>query len=167
MATQYFVQYNIPRVQVQLPGRQNRLSDGNFRITPSITEPVLFIFGNHDGVPLNLLPFKLHFVVWSNNVLDGDITDLAQSQVVLKKTLVVDDPYAGSVEMVLEEDDTIEIARQAGGNTLRWSIFMVNDQGRVFLSQVSSSGSRYGMVEVDLAGCPPIAEIIRGSDPRP
>jgi len=161
MATNYNVQYNIPRVQVQLPGRQNRLTDGEFRITPSMTEPVKFIFGNQDGVAIGLMPFKVHFVVWEKSILDYDNVSMGQSHMLLNKRLLVDDPYSGEVEMVLTETETILLGNHASGQNLNWSLFMFNDAGEVFPTQVSRSGGRVGTLIIDLIGGAPIAELLR------
>ena len=161
MPTTYNTQYNTPRVQVQLPGRQNRLSDGTFRVTPSMTEPVRFFFGNQDGVPLNLLPFSIQFVVWLGTPVTSDVLSMGTSEVVLNKKIIVNDPHSGEVEMVLTEKDTLLIGNNAAGTRMFWSLFMVNEEGQVFPTQVSSSGSRYGTVHVDLASGMPIAELIR------
>jgi len=161
MTTNYNVQYNIPRIQVQLSGRQNRLSDGEFRISPSMTEPVKFIFGNQDGVLLGLMPFKVHFVVWEKSILDYDNVSMGQSNMILNKQLLVDDPYAGEAEMVLTETDTILLGNHASGRSLNWSLFMINDAGEVFPAQVSNNGSRVGTLLVDLIDGVPMAELLR------
>lgn len=161
MPTNLNVQYNIPRVQVQLPGRQNRLSDGEFRISPSMTEPVIFRFGNQDGVSLNLLPFNIQFVVWDTCTLASNVHSIGQSEVILNKRLLVQDPYAAELEMVLTEEETLFLANRAAGSHLRWSLFMINEEGQVFPAQVSNSGGRYGSICVDLAGSIPLAELIR------
>lgn len=161
MPTNTIVQYNIPRVQVQLPARQNRLTGGSFTITPSMTEPVKFIFGNMDGVPLNLLPFKVRFVVWERNVSQSDTVSSGQSTMVINKTLQIDDPYSGEAEMVLSEAETMAIGNHAAGSQLSWSLFMINDEGQVFPLQVSNSGGRYGTIHVDLMAGTPFAELIR------
>ena len=161
MPTNLNVQYNIPRVQVQLPGRQNRLMDGVFRITPSMTEPVIFIFGNQDGVPLNMVPFEVHFVVWLHRPIESETINMSQSNMILNKRILVQDPYAAQLEMILSEADTIILGSRAAGTELRWSLFMINDDGEVFPTQVSNSGGRFGTLHVDLAGNVPIAELIR------
>jgi hypothetical protein len=161
MATNYNVQYNIPRVQVQMAGRQNRLTDGNFRITPSMTEPVKFLFGNQDGVPLKLQEFKIHFVVWEiSHTIEHDMS-MGQSNVLLNKRILVDDPYSAEVEMILSSTDTILLGNHAAGQNLNWSLFMINTAGEVFPMQVSNHGGRFGTMKVDFSGGIPIAELIR------
>jgi hypothetical protein len=161
MSTNFNVQYNIPRVQVQLPGKQNRLTDGEFRITPSMTEPVKFLFGNQDGVAIGLIPFTVHFLVWERSFIEYDDIGVGQSQVLLNKRIQVDDPYSGEVEMVLSSEETMLIGNHASGQSLNWSLFMVNDAGEVFPAQVSNSGGRVGALKVDLVGGMPIAELIK------
>lgn len=161
MATVYNTQYNIPRVQVQLPGKQNRLTDGEFRITPSMTEPVQFYIGNQDGVPLNLIPFELRFVVWKSVPNASDVIAMGSSEILLNKRILVNDPYAGMVEMVLTEEETLRMGHHAPGARLSWSLFMINEDDEVFPAQVSHHGGRYGNIYVDLASSMPIAEMIR------
>lgn len=161
MTTSYNVQYNIPRVQVQLPGRQNRLSNSTFRVTPSMTEPVIFVFGNQDGVPLNLLPFSVRFVVWSHQIVGDDHVGLGQADVLINKRILVQDPYSGSLEMVLTEEETLTLGHHAAGRILKWSLFMINEEGEVFPTQVSNTGSRFGTVSVDMMSALPLAEIIK------
>ncbi len=161
MSTNYNIQYNIPRVRVQFPGRQNRLSDGQFRVTPSMTEPVKFIFGNQDGVLLHLHPFKVHFVVWASTPTESHGIGMGSSEILINKQLRIDDPYSSEVEMILEEPETILLGNRAPGNRLYWSLFMVNDEGQVFPAQVSMTGGRFGTIILDLASSMPIAEMIR------
>lgn len=157
MVTTYNIQYNIPRVQVQLPGRQNRLSDGVFRITPSMTEPIIFQFGNQDGVPLTLHSFKLQFVIWEFSTTLSD----EPQKILLNKRIIINNPYSSQVEMLLTEDDTHLIGAHSHGRTLRWSLFLVNDEDQVFPMQISTSGGRYGTLVVDSYNALPLAEIIR------
>lgn len=161
MTTNYNIQYNIPRVQVQLPGRQNRLTDGDFRVSPSMTEPVRFLFGNQDGVPLNLVPFKLHFVVWGISHAETEELSSGLSEVLLNIEIPVDNPYSGEAMLLLTEEHTTLIGNHAAGNRLSWSLFMKNEEGQIFPCQVSNLGGRYGNILVDLAGGMPIAELIR------
>lgn len=160
--TNYNVQYNIPRVYVQAPGRQNRLLDGNFHVSAGLTEAVEFHFGNQDGVPLNLIPFKIKFVVWDYNGLTEETLSMGQSDIVLAKTLQVDDPYSGRVEMMLSSDETLSLGLRAG-RSLRWSLFMINGEGEVFPMQVARGGARYAPLYVDLESGLPPAELIRNA----
>lgn len=161
MSTNYNVQYNIPRVQVQMPGRQNRLTDGEFRISPSMTEPVTFLFGNQDGKPLHLQTFKIHFVVWEDCPANSKVLSMGTSAILLNKRIPFDDPYSGEVTLILEEQDTILLGNHAAGQRLYWSLFLINDKDQVFPMQVSHLGGRYGTVHVDLASSMPLAEMIR------
>lgn len=146
---------------MQLPGRQNRLADGIFRITPSMTEVVVFSFGNQDGVPLSLRDFTLQFVVWKSTPLASATISLGASEVLLNKRIFIDDPYKSEVELVLTEQETLRIGSEFAGNRVHWSLFAVNREGEVFPMQVSSKGGRYGTVQVDHQSSMPIAELIR------
>lgn len=161
MATNYNIQYNTPRVQVQSPGRQNRLTDGDFKITPSMTEPVIFSFGNQDGVPLILTGFRLQFVVWEHSPTEHQTINLSQSSVILNKLIIIDDPHSGNANLLLSEQDTLLIGNHGMGQNLYWSLFMINEEEQVFPMQVSQLGGRYGSIKIDQAGMMPIAELIR------
>ena len=158
--TKYNVQYNIPRVMVSFPGRQNRLMEGELRITPGLTEVVEFLFGNQDGIPLNLVPFKVKIVFWTRNDLDRNKLSLGRSEIVLSKEIQVDDPYAGVVTMILEDSETLTLGHEGAGS-LRWSLFMINEEGQVFPAQVSRTGGRFGTVLIDLDSGIPVSELIR------
>jgi len=125
-----------------------------------MTEPVEFFFGNHDGVPVNLLPFQLKWVFWKMNTMDVDELDVAQSEIILSKRLDVPDPYSGKVLGILESDETLKLG-QEGIRQVRWSLFMINEQGQVFPAQVNSSGTRYATALLDVNSGIPIAEIIK------
>ena len=158
----YNVEYNIPRVNISLPGRQNRTNETELRFTPGMTEPVEFVFGNQDGVAINLLPFQLKWVFWKMNTMDIDELDVAQSEIILSKRLDVTDPYSGKVFGILESNETLKLG-QEGIRQVRWSVFMINEQGQVFPAQVSSKGERYATALLDVNSGIPIAEIIKSS----
>ncbi len=162
MTTEYNVQYNIPRVNISLPGRQNRTNESVLRFTPGMTEVLNFRWGNQDGVPINLLPFKIKFVAWKMLTLDVDVIDIAQSEIILTKIVDVKDPYSGEAVLILEASDTLKLG-QEGGREIRWSLFMINDEGQVFPSQVNSNGGRYATALLDINSGIPIAEIIKSS----
>lgn len=162
--TVYNVQYVIPLVNLSMPARQNRSHASVLRITPGMTEPIEFHMGNIDGVPINLTPFRVKFVVWKMNQNDIIYTSLSQSEVVFSKELEIQAPYEGRFTMVLTEDDTTKLAR-SGASTLRWSLFMLNEDGEVFPGQITASGARWGTLTIDLDSGIPISEIIRGLVP--
>jgi hypothetical protein len=158
----YNVEYNIPRVNLSLPGRQNRTNETELRFTPGMTETVEFVFGNQDGVAINLLPFELKWVFWRMNTMDIDTLDMAQSEIILAKPIAVPDPYSGKVIGILESEETLKLG-QEGIRQVRWSIFMINKEGQVFPAQVSSKGNRYATALLDINSGIPIAEIIKSA----
>jgi len=162
MAINFNVQYNIPRVMVQLPAKQNRLTDGSIHISPSMTEVISFSFGNIDGVPISLVPFKVHFVVWEHTINGTQKYTLGEGNILLNKKLVIDDPYSGNIELVLTGHDTQLLGNHSSGIALHWSLFMVNNEGNVFPIHVSSQGGRIGNLHVDNHNGLPLAELIRG-----
>lgn len=146
----YNVSYEIPLVRVGVPGRQNRASDGVLRITPGMTEIMEFWFGNHDGMPITLVPFKVKLVFWKNistesqaRVIGGGTTDI-----VFAKEAEVLEPYEGKTLVMLSQTDTTQIGSRGGPN-LCWSLFMINSSNEVFPALCSSNGSRFGSVILD------------------
>lgn len=160
ISTTFNVSYDVPRIQLGMPGRQNRAGNGTMRITPGATEPVEFIFGNQDGVALNLVPFQIKLVFWRNNNLDSDLSEIGHTNIVLSKTASIDDPYSGRVLVLLTDTDTMALG-QNGARSLRWGVFMVATDGSVFPVSVTSSGARFGTVHLDLNSGIPSAELIR------
>ncbi len=146
----YNVSYDIPLVRVGVPGRQNRASDSVLRITPGMTEIFEFWFGNHDGMPITLVPFKVKLVFWKNTstesqarILGGgtmDIVHAVQADVIL--------PYEGKTLVKLSSQDTSMIGSRGGPN-LCWSLFMINSSDEVYPAMCSSNGNRYGSVLLD------------------
>lgn len=155
------VQYNIPRFNISLPGRQNRTSNAVLRITPGVTEVYEFWFGNQDGVPINLLPFKIKWIFWRNQTLDLDHMAFGNSDILLSKEIVVDDPYTGKVVGILEAEDTLALARDS--RSCRWGMFMLNEEGQVFPAEVNDNHQRYSTAYIDFESGIPTAEVIRTS----
>ena len=158
------VQYNIPRVNLQLPGRQNRTNDAELRFTPGMTEVVEFWFGNQDGVPINLVPFSLKWVFWKMNTMDHDELDLMQGEIILTKEIDIleDQIYTGKTLAILEAEDTLKLAA-TNSRTVRWGVFMLNEEGQVFPAQVNRNGDRWATATLDIESGIPIAEIIKSA----
>jgi len=157
----YNVEFNIPRVNLQLPGRQNRGNDGILRFTPGMDEVIEFIFGSQDGIPLNLVPFRIKMAFWKVRDIEQTALVAGQSEVIFSKDIEIVDPYSGSVIALFTSDETIQIARE-GITNLRWGLFMINREGNVFPAQVDRNGGRYGTVLIDVDSQIPVAEIIKG-----
>lgn len=160
--TIFNVGYDIPVYNVSLPGSQHRTGDGIMRITPSMTEVLEFNFGNQDGVPLILTPFKIKLVFWNNKNLMTNQTTVGQSDIVLAKEVTLDEPYKGRTTVVLTSDDTMTLGRE-NQRSLRWSLFMINSDEQIFPAQLTRTGSRYGTVHIDLESGIPIAELIKNA----
>lgn len=157
----YNVEYNIPRVNLTLPGRQNRSGDGVLRITPGMTEAIEFVFGNQDGVPINLVPFKIKLIFWVKQDQDIDEMTVGQSKILLSTEADVDEPYTGRIFMRLTDTETLLIAEEQT-SFVRWSLFMIDeDTGDVYPTEVNRNGSRAGTVRMDIASGMPIAELVR------
>ncbi len=156
----YNVSYDIPLVRVGVPGRQNRASDGVIRITPGMTEVIEFWFGNHDGMPINLVPFKTKIVFWKNVATESEARVLqgGQTDIVFAKEVDVIEPYEGKTIITLLHDETTQIGSRGG--FLNWSLFLINSDKQVFPALCTSSGSRHGSVILDSGSGLPTAEMI-------
>lgn len=160
----YNVEHNIPRVNLSLPGRQNRSGDGVLRITPGMSEAVEFVFGNQDGVPITLVPFKIKIVFWVKQDMDIDEMVPGQTKIVFAATADsgTTADYTGRVFMLLSDVDTLKIAEEQT-SLVRWSLFLINEQGDVFPTEVNRNGGRAGTVRADFASGIPTAEMIRSA----
>lgn len=154
-----FVRYDIPRIQANMPGNQNRLANGIIRISPGMTEPVVFRMGNQDGVPLSLVGFSLKFVVWAISSVSENSIEIEGSSLILEKSVPIDDPHAGEAEMMLTKKETQEISNMSMGDDVRWSLLLVNADKEVFPLQAQSNGDRHGTIIVDSMRQFPISRI--------
>lgn len=160
----YNVEYNIPRVNLSLPGRQNRSGDGILKITAGMDEPIEFIFGNQDGVPINLLPFtsegKVKLVFWTMETQEELGQTPGQQKIIFSKELDVSQPHSGRIVCLLTADDTLRLSQEQT-SAVRWGLFMINEDGNVFAAEVNRNRKRYGTVHMDFDSGIPVAEIIR------
>lgn len=157
--SQTFVRYDIPRIQANMPGNPNRLASGILRISPGISEPVKFVFGNQDGIPLNLVGFSLKFVVWAIPSVSENSIGIEDSALILEKEIPIDDPHAGEVEMLLTKRETKIIGNDTIGENARWSLLLVNADKEVFPLQTQSNGDRHGTILIDSMRQFPISRI--------
>jgi hypothetical protein len=154
------VQYNIPRYLLGKPGKQNRACTGEMRVSPGITEPFEFVFMNSDGVAINLVGQKaLVTFYFPQNQYDSLSANL-NSNIVLAKYILIDDPYSGTGTLVLTDQETLTLAR-TGRSTLRWCVTLIDSQGNYYAQQITSSGERYGILHLDRSEIP-TADILRG-----
>lgn len=163
----YNVEYNIPVVNLSLPGRQNRSGDGVLKITPGIDEVFEFVFGNQDGVPINLLPFtdggKVKIVFWTMETQEDLEQVPGQQKIVFSRELDVLNPHTGRVTYVMTSEETLRLAEPQTG-AIRWGLFMINESGNVFAAEVDRNRNRYGTVHLDFSSGIPIAEIIKSTN---
>lgn len=130
------------------------------RITPGVSEAFEFVFGNQDGVPLNLLLMRAKLVFWVMQDMDIDDMTLAQSKILLAQEIEIQEPYAGRLFTILNAEETQTIAREST-SFVRWGMFLINEDGDVFPTEVNRNGGRAGTVRLDLASGIPVAEVIR------
>lgn len=160
----YNVEHNIPRVNLSLPGRQNRSGDGVLRITPGMSEAIEFVFGNQDGVPVTLVPFQIKLIFWVKQDMDIDEMVPGQTKIVFATRAESGnrEEYTGRVYILLNDQDTMKIAEEQT-SLVRWSVFLINEDGDVFPSEVNRNGGRSGTVRMDFASGIPTAEMIRSA----
>jgi hypothetical protein len=158
----YNVEHNIPRVNLSMPGRQNRSGDGCLRITPGMSEAFEFVFGNHDGVPLNLIPFTIKLIFWVKQDMDIDEMVPGQSKIVFSHTMETVEDYAGRTFCLLDDQETMLVASEQT-SLVRWSLFLINDEGDVFPTEVNRNGGRAGTVRMDFSSGIPTAEMVRSA----
>jgi len=160
ISTVYNVNYDIPRVLLSSPGRQNRAGNGLLRITPGVTEPIEFVFGNQDGMAISLVPFTIRLVFWRNLNVEDNVATMGQTEVILTKDAEVSDPYEARAVVVLTDLETSQLGLR-GARQLRWAVYMIGADSTVYPANVSNSGSRWGTVQLDLTSGMPTAEMIR------
>ena len=158
----YNVEHNIPRVNLSLPGRQNRGGDGVLRITPGMSEAFEFVFGNQDGVPITLVPFKIKLIFWVKQDQDIDEMVPGQTKILFSHTMEITEDYTGRTYCLLNDEETMCIAREQT-SLVRWSLFLINDSGDVFPTEVNRNGGRAGTVRMDFASGIPTAEMVRSA----
>jgi len=146
MSANLNIQYNIPRVNLQMPGRQNRHLTGDIKITPGITECIEFYACNTDGVPLNLAPFKILFVIFSKDYFNN-IKLEEDSTIILRKPLLCNDPYSGKFELLLTNTDTLGLINSGGA--LRWALYLIDVHSNVIPLEVAQGGERVGNIVLD------------------
>lgn len=167
-APAYNITYDIPRISVGMPGKMNRAADGRLKITPGMTEPFQFIWGNMDGVPINLAGLRVKLVFWKSGRIQRDgspnLTShgLTVGEVILQKAVDIQDPYAGDCIVVLNSDETMDLRQKSQeSGSIRWGLFLINSDGDIFPASVTFNGSRYGSVNFDDESGMPLAEILR------
>jgi hypothetical protein len=154
------VQYNIPRFIIGKQGKQNRACTGEMRLTPGFSEPLEFQYCNDDGVPINLSGYKLRLWFWYPQKQYESLSSNLQGNTILVKDITVENAYEGIATVMLSDQDTLTLAR-SGRTNIRWSIFIINSDGDVFPTQITSNGERYGMCHLDIDF--PNAETIKGT----
>src|SRR5678815_1197797 len=154
------LQFNIPRYIIAEPGKQNRACTGNMRITPGVAEPFEFQYTNADGVPINLSGFTLTLVFWHPQTQYESLAANMQSNIILSKSIAIDDVYSGKGTTLLTDQDTLTLAH-GGRSSIRWSVYLYDTtQNNMFATQITTNGDRYGICYVDPSEFPS-AEVVR------
>jgi hypothetical protein len=166
MSLPILVQYNIPRYVIGKPGKQNHACTGEMTIMPGLAVPFEFIYSNNDGVPINLTDFTLRLVFWFPQQNYELLPANLNTNVVLVKDLIIEDPYTGTAGVLLDDQETLTIG--AGGRgSLRWSIYMIDTlSGNTFGTQITAIGGLYGICHIERTDMPN-AETIKGSTVSP
>jgi len=158
----YNVEYTIPRITLGVPGRQNRAATGRMKITAGATEPMEFIWGDYDGIPINLVGLIAKIVFWTTNRFeDMEFMSEQPSEVLFAKQVEIKDIDKGLGFVMLTHDDTIFLSNACKENDVRWGLFLQNADGNVFPCIVSEGGNRWGTVVADHIASMPNFESIR------
>lgn len=160
----YNLEYTIPRIELGLPGRQDRSGTSRMRISPGMAEPMEFNWGNVDGVPLNVAGMSAKLVFWKSRTFDGTAYSSGDdmSEIVLTKILDVPDPHSGSGYTMLVGADTMKLWQASRITPIRWGMFLINGSGDVFPLQITP-GQRSGTAEFDQQDQMPLGEMVRSS----
>lgn len=158
----YNVEYTIPRIVLGVPGRQNAAASGRLRITPGATEPIEFVWGDYDGIPINLIGLTAKLVFWRvDSFEDEEFMSDAPTTAIFAKPVEIKDIDKGLGFVLLTSGETHQLGRNAKESDVRWGLFLVNSDKDVFPCVVSEGGSRWGTVACDFASSLPDIEIIR------
>lgn len=153
------IQYNTPKVNVSFPGSPHRIASAKLSLYPGMTEAISISIGNKDGVPINMVGFRAKIVFWKVNRTDTYDLTVGQSDIVLEKMIDIHDPHTGDCEVVLNTHDTIKLGR-TNRTSLRWGIFLINEQGDVFPMQLQPNGTKYETAHINIESGMPFAEHI-------
>ena len=162
----YNIEYNIPRINLGVPGRQNRSGDGSLRMTPGLAEPYVFLWGDSDGRALNLVSMTATLIFWTtdNFTEESKHMDEGHGELVLSKRVDITDPFKGESSVFLTGDETAKIGRAGKDGVLRWGMVLKNVDGDMFPIEVGYNGSRVGRVNFERMQLPPIDIIDNASD---
>lgn len=146
--------YVVPKIELGVPGRQARTMRGAISVVPGYSHPFEFVWGDLDGVPLNLLGLKAMLAVWAVDRFGGGITARpAEAEVLLRKPIEIVDPHAGLGSAMLSADDTKLLGLKAEDFGLSWSVTLYDDDN-AFLCTVTESGATHGSIQVERTGIP-------------
>jgi hypothetical protein len=149
----HHVRYDIPTFVVGAPGQQGAYPKAEIMLAPGLSYPMNIMFTTQDGVPLNITPFNIFMVFWSINQINLDespqILNMdSPGEIVLKKTITVDDGYDGTLTVLLDGVDTTVIGNAQRNGGVKWGIFLKNDTGHIFGCEVGPNGARAGNVAI-------------------
>jgi len=138
-------QFNVPTINFAVPPKQNSACTGEMTITPGVSEAFNFQYLNNDGMTLNMSGFTLRLVFWFKANEYESLAANLLGNIMLAKDLSITDPYEGTACVMLTDQETLTLA-QRGHSSLLFSVYVINSDGDVFLSQMTAGGGRYGMV---------------------
>lgn len=158
--TVYNVQYVIPRIVLGTRGRQNNALTGSMKITRGAAEPIEFIWGDTDGIPVGLLGFTAKLVFWSPDPFDDEqFLDGRKSEIIMSKPVEIKDPYKGIGFVMLTGEDTSRLGMAARSRGIRWGLYLINENKDVFPCTVSEGGNRWGILHVEWDQTPDMESI--------
>ena len=164
----YRLSYQIPRIVIGSPSHNRPHSDGRLTITPGTFQPLELALEGAGNKPLNLVPFKVKFLVWNTHRIDTkeEVTLFNGDNsydVICSLLGDVVDPYSGSAFAMLSDEQTLQIGNAAQNGSIRWGVFLINEDSQVFPMAVTSSGTTYGTIVLHSAGGTPTSSVVLGA----
>lgn len=153
---EYFAQYNVPRIQLGSKASFTHANNKKLTFVPGTTTPVTFILGNHEGRLLNVNGLtNAEIVFWKTNSILTDSAKLGQGEIVFKKIVLLDDPYANTIDVVFSIEETNIIAQSHLDYPLNMSISLTNSDSSVRYPLTIGYKDRYfDTIDVVYTGVP-------------
>lgn len=163
--TLHNVSYDIPRFVIGASGSNNRSTNPEMKLYGGIAQPIDYRFISKDGVPLNLTNMTAYLIFWTTDRFDMDNGpggyDLDNNGgIALRKNMDIIGAYDGTASVLLTNEDTEILGREARNNSLRWGVFLINSDKQVFAMTVSQSGEVYGSVLIQTGSVPSYESIV-------
>ncbi len=157
MSQSIFSSYNIPKIITGRSASYNHPNTERLKIIPGTTAPFRVILGNRDSRPLSIVGLKCFIIFWRHTDIQKDIPNprYASAEIVFKKEVIYNDPYAGHIDVVLDPTETLLIGQENMKSLLQWSIiFETEDGSERYPLTIGSSEKVHQSLDVDYTSLP-------------